>query len=91
MNQIKYPDLIEPYAKFYAEMRESSKQNRLPRYNYLYGMFDEALYAGRDHNTRFVFDWLTPDEKAIAMTENIPSIESIAFPKIYEPQKTIPY
>lgn len=89
MNQVKYPDLIESYAKLYAEMNESSEQRRLPRYDYLYRMFDDALYAGRDRSKRIVFDWLTPEETAIAMTEDVPSIESIVFPKLYESKESI--
>lgn len=82
MNQIKYPDLIEPYAKFYTEMKESSMEKRLPRYDDLYRMFDDALYAGKDRSKRIVFDWLTPEEKSRAMAEPVASIESIVFPKI---------
>ena len=62
-------------------MKKSSMQKRLPRYDYLYRMFNDALYAGRDRNKRIVFDWLTPEEKATAMTEDVSSIESIVFSK----------
>lgn len=78
---MKYPDLIEPYAKFYTEMKESSIEKRLPRYDDLYRMFDNALYAGKDRSKRIVFDWLTPAEVTIAVAEDVPSIESIVFPK----------
>lgn len=81
INQIKYPDLIEPYAKFYTEMKESSIEKRLPRYDELYRMFDDVLYAGKDRSRRIVFDWLTPEETAKAMAEYVPPIEAIEFPK----------
>lgn len=81
MNRVRHSELIEPYAKFYNEMKESSTQKRLPRYDYLYRMFDDALYAGRDRSKRIVFDWLTPEEQAKAMAEEILPIESIEFPR----------
>lgn len=62
-------------------MKESSIEKRLPRYDDLYRMFDDALYFGKDRSKRIVFDWLTPDEAAKAMAEYVPPIESIEFPK----------
>lgn len=44
-------------------------------------MYDDALYAGRNRTERIVFEWLTPEQKATAMAEDVPSIESIVFPE----------
>lgn len=88
MNQVKYPELIEPYTKFYAEMKESSEQKRLPRYDYLYEVFDDTLYAGRDRSKRIVFEWLEPEEIVIAMSEPVLPIESIVFQKFKISNKT---
>lgn len=80
--QVKYPELVEPFTKFYNEAIESMQQKRLPRYDYLYKIFDDALYRdGRDRSQRIVFEWLTEEGKAAAMIEEIPSIESIIFQK----------
>lgn len=58
---------------------DSAREKRLPQYDYLYGIFDDALYDGRDRSKRIVFDWLTMEQKLAAMNESIPSIESIVF------------
>lgn len=77
--KVNDPALIEPYTKFYVEVMDSARVKRLPRYDYLYEMFDDALYNGRDRSKRIVFDWLTEEQKADAMNEIVPSIKSIVF------------
>lgn len=54
------------------------EEKRLPRYDYLYNVFDDALYDGRNRSDRVVFEWLTPSERTEAINENVLSIESIA-------------
>lgn len=58
------------------------QQKRLPRYDYLYKIFDDTLYRDkRNRSQRIVFEWLTEEERTAAMIEEIPSIKSIIFHK----------
>lgn len=77
---MKYPELVEVFRIFYDEAIESMLQKRLPKYDFLHKTFDDALYNGRDRSERIIFDWLTPEERATAMTEETKTIESVIFP-----------
>lgn len=59
----------------------SAQEKRLPKYDELFKIFDDALYSGRNRSQRIVFEWLTADEKLKAMTEDVPPIASIVFPQ----------
>lgn len=76
---MKYPELAESYAEFWFDTIEAMQVKRLPKYNYLHKMFHGILYTGRKRSQRIVFEWLTPAERAAAMAEKIPTIESIVF------------
>lgn len=80
--KLKYPELIEPLVQFCMDAYKTMiEKTPWTKYDYYYRTFDNILYAGRDRKQRIVFEWLTPEEKMIAMHENVTSIESIVFPK----------
>lgn len=64
-------------VNFYVELIEEWEKKRLVKYDYLC----DTLYNGRNHSERIVFEWLTPEEKATSIAENIASIELIDFPE----------
>lgn len=74
---MKYADLIDPYVDFAIDAYEASQVNRLSKYDHFYKTFDDLLYCGRNRSERIVFEWLTPEEKAVAMVENVTTIDSI--------------
>lgn len=71
--------LVDLYKQFYNEVFASAQEDRLPQYDGLYKMFDDALYNGRNRSERIVFEWLSAEEKFEAMSKDLPSIESIVF------------
>lgn len=75
------PELVKPYTQFYTEVMASAREKRIPNYDELYKMFDDALYDGRNRSERIVFEWLTAEEKRKAMMDDVPLIESIVFPQ----------
>lgn len=81
LRQMEDKDLMDPFKEFGLEVIEAKGEKRLPNYDYLYKMFDDLLYAGRNRSQRIVFEWLTPTERATAMEESILPIESIVLPE----------
>lgn len=77
---MKNPKLVDPFIEYCIEVVGAIHEKRLPKYDYLYNMFDDLLYAERNRSERTVFEWLETEERVVAMTKNIPSIESIYFP-----------
>lgn len=75
------PELVKPYIQFQIEILATVREKRLPKYDYLYKMFNDALYDGRNRSERIVFEWLTAEEKREVMMEDVQSIESIVFPQ----------
>lgn len=71
--------MIEPYKIIYKEAIEAMNRKRLPKYDFLYKILDDALYNGRNRSERIVFEWLSPEEQIAAKTEEIASIKSIKF------------
>lgn len=78
---MKFTEFAEPYVELWFEVFEAKLKKRTPKYDYLHNMFNDLLYAGQNRSERIVFEWLTPEERVFAMTESIPSIESIVFPE----------
>lgn len=79
LKNMTHPDLAEVFAEFWFDTVEAIKEKRLPKYDYLFKIFDDLLYKGRNRSERIVFEWLTPAERVVAIAESVPSIESIVF------------
>lgn len=72
---------VKPLVEIGIEVADAVAVNRLPNYDTLHKILEDALYEGKDSSKRILFNWLTEAEKAVAREIPIGTIDSISPPK----------